>query len=205
VDVSLKPRVQCADNIAFGSRHFRSRRDVRDCAGYTLHETLITLVITGLLAVGAVAFARLLESTQISAHTNALIGDLSFARIEALKRSQPITLCKSSSGAGCTQTSAWHQGWIIFVDGNENGQLDDDDGVIRITQALAGGVTLKFSAWGPGTGKYVNYTAIGTTRQNGTFTFCSAQSLAARAVILIQTGRARASTKNSAGGALTCP
>ncbi|MFQ5936970.1 MAG: Tfp pilus assembly protein FimT/FimU, partial [Acidiferrobacterales bacterium] len=63
--------------------------------GYTLHETLITLVIISVLIVSAVGFARLVRSTHISTQVNALVADLNLARSEAIKRAQPVTLCKS--------------------------------------------------------------------------------------------------------------
>ncbi len=90
---------------------------------------------------------------------------------------------------------------MIITDRNENGQLDDDDEILKVGSALEGGTTLSFSAWGVGTGKYVSYFPNGMTQKNGTFRFCNIEgSRSARAVILIRTGRVR----TTASG-VTCP
>jgi type IV fimbrial biogenesis protein FimT len=169
--------------------------------GFTLHETLITLSIICLLGVGAVAFSRLLRSTHLTTQVNTLIANLYFARSEAIKRGRPVTLCKSDSGVACTEDSAWQDGWIVITDDNGNGELDGDDEILRVAPKLEGGTTLTFSAWGVGTGKYVNYAASGMTMKNGTFRFCNIDGPAyARAVILIQSGRVRTSSSG-----VTCP
>lgn len=161
----------------------------------------MVLVITSVLAVGVASFARLLRSTHSATQVNALVTDLNLARSEAIKRGQTVTVCKSSSAAACTPDSTWHQGWLIITDRNENAQLDDDDEILRVGPALAGGTTLTFNAWGVGTGKYVSYFANGMSQKNGTFRFCNIEgSSSARAVILIRSGRVR----TTANG-VTCP
>jgi type IV fimbrial biogenesis protein FimT len=172
--------------------------------GFTLHEALVTLTIIGVVAVSAVGFTRILHSTQMTSQVNTLVADLSLARSEAIKRARIVTVCKSRSGDSCTAASAWHEGWIVFADDNDNAQRDDGETIIKIEQALAGGATLSFGAWGPGAGKYVSYRPMGTTRQNGTFTFCGLAG-SAKAVILIQTGRIRVSNKKSSGTPPVCP
>lgn len=176
-------------------------RGSRWSRGFTLHETLIALTIISLLGVGALAFDRLLRSTHLTTQVNTLIANLYFARSEAIKRGQPVTLCKSDSGVACTADSAWRDGWIVITDDNGNGELDGDDQILRVGPKLEGGTTLTFSAWGVGTGKYVSYAASGMTMKNGTFRFCNVDGPAyARAVILIQSGRVRTSSTD-----VTCP
>lgn len=169
--------------------------------GFTLHETLVALIIIGLLGAGAVAFGRLLRSTHLTTQANTLIANLYLARSEAIKRGKPVTLCKSDSGVACTEDSAWQDGWIIITDDNGNGKLDGDDQILRVGPKLEGGTALTFNAWGVGTGKYVSYAASGMTMKNGTFRFCNTDGLTyARAVILIQSGRVRTSSTG-----VTCP
>lgn len=174
--------------------------------GFTLHEALITLTIISVVAVSAVGFTRILHSTQMTSQVNTLVADLSLARSEAIKRARIVTVCKSRSSNSCTADSAWHEGWIVFTDDNDNAQRDDGETIIKFEHALAGGATLSFGAWGPGAGKYVSYRPTGSTKQNGTFTFCGVEgSATAKAVILIQTGRTRVSDKKSSGAPLVCP
>ena len=181
-----------------GSTTYPFRRANR---GFTLHETLMVLVVVSVLTVGVASFNRLLRSTHSATQVNALVADLNLARSEAIKRAYTVTVCKSNSATACTSDSAWHEGWLIITDRNENGQLDDDDEILRVGPALTGGTQLTFNAWGVGTGKYVSYFSNGTTQKNGTFRFCNIEgSKSARAVILIQTGRVRTTSSG-----VTCP
>ena len=178
-----------------------ARRGAGLSRGYTLHETLMVLVIASVLAVGVASFAHLLRNTHSATQVNALVTDLNLARSEAIKRGQTVTVCKSDSAIACTADSAWHNGWLVITDDNGNGQRDDEDEILRIGPALAGGTTLTFSAWGVGTGKYVNYRPNGMTEKNGTFRFCNIEgSSSARAVILIRSGRVRTTSSG-----VTCP
>lgn len=169
--------------------------------GYTLQEMLVTLTIAGILIATAVGLNRMVRTTQIATEVNTLIADLNLARIEAIKRAQSVIVCKSAAGTICTNSSSWHEGWLVFTDQNENAELDPGEVVIRVRQAFPTETTLSFSAFGPGIGRYVTYNPTGTTKQNGTFRFCDPENAVdARAVILIQTGRAR-TTKTG----VTCP
>lgn len=175
--------------------------------GFTLYESLITLVIASILLVTAVGFVGFVQNNQLVSHANALVGDLSLARSEAIKRGQSIAICKSADGESCAAGAEWHDGWLMFTDGNESGTLDDGEQVIRVTQGLPGRLTVTYAAFGPGIGKYVIYRSTGSTKeQNGTFRFCDAGGRATpRAVIIYKTGRVRASTKNAEGNPITCP
>jgi Tfp pilus assembly protein FimT len=93
---------------------------------------------------------------------------------------------------------------MVFVDTNESGGLDDDEDVVRVGQKLGQGLSLSYSAFGPGSGNYVIYQPSGMTKsQNGTFRFCD--STTARTVILYKTGRVRTSTTEADGDPIDCP
>ena len=172
--------------------------------GFTLHEALVSLTLIGILSVGAIGFARLVQDTRLATDVNALVADLSLARSEAIKRAQSVTICKSNTGLSCNNTAQWHEGRIVFVDTNESGELDDGEDVVRVGQKLGQGLSLSFSAFGPGSGNYVIYQPSGLTKsQNGTFRFCD--STTARAVILYKTGRVRTSTTEADGDPIDCP
>ena len=50
-----------------------------------------------------------------------LLGDLQFARAEAIREGQPVTVCVSSTGSQLRcghATPAWQKGWIIFTNPN---------------------------------------------------------------------------------------
>jgi type IV fimbrial biogenesis protein FimT len=182
------------------------RRPRARSRGHSLTQFLATLAITGAVAGGAPAMQHLVHEQRLTAHVNQLFGDLHLARSEAIRRAAAVTLCKSSTGLACSSRANWQDGWLLFADGNENGQLDAGEPAIRVQQTLPAGTSLRFGAFGPGSGRYVTYLATGFARQNGTFTFCDSRGVSrARAVILSNSGRPRIDGKNSSGGALSCP
>ncbi len=189
--IALEPRIDCRYGGA---------------AGHTLQETLITLVIVGMLFTTGLGFTRLLQSTQQSTQLNTLVAHLNLARIEAIRRSQPVSVCRSASGTDCEGGNTWHHGWIVFADGNNNGVLDEEETILRYGEPLAGGTTVRFGAFGPGGGSYLTYASSGVSMKNGTFTFCHPSgTLAPKAVILNLAGRPRISDKDSSDGPLSCP
>ena len=165
---------------------------------------MVTLSIAGILSTTGVSVYGLVNRERMTAHINTIIGHLHLARSEAIKRSQPVVMCKSRSGIACTPDASWSEGWLIYADANNNKRQDPDESVIRVQQALQGKVALRFGE----TGKYhrVTYHPSGRATPNATFTLCSqTRPKRARAVILYWTGRPRASAKYSRGKPLECP
>jgi type IV fimbrial biogenesis protein FimT len=172
--------------------------------GFSLYDLIITSAVVGVLGVGAVSMAGLVQATRTTSIVNQLMGNLSLARSEAIKRATPITICPGTTSGECQAIRDWKNGWVMFSDPDGNGVLGPDEPILRIEQETNLS-TLKFSAWGPGTGRWVTFEADGSTKQNGTFTFCNVRGAAkAKAVILLGTGRARVSSVNSSGGSLNC-
>jgi type IV fimbrial biogenesis protein FimT len=68
-----------------------------------------------------------------------LASDFRYARSEAIKRTNRVTICASSNGTSCTGAGAlWKNGWLVFVDENGNGTVDAGDVVLRVQDALLG-------------------------------------------------------------------
>lgn len=174
-------------------------------AGYSLYDLLITSALASVLGLGTVGMTGMVQDARLTAAVNRLMGDLSLARSEAIKRHAPVTVCAGTAAGDCHTAGEWREGWIMFVDANGNGKLEPADPVLRAPESPSV-KSLRFGAWGPGTGRWVTYEADGTTKQNGTFTFCDTRGAAkAKAVILLGTGRPRVSSVNSSGQPLRCP
>lgn len=116
--------------------------------GFTLTEILITLTIAGILAAVSVpAMSTFVKNHRLSSQANDLLADLTFARTEAVKRAVTITVCKqdsSSTSPRCDQTNTtpWSAGWVVFIDSNNNGQIDTSapaEQVLRIRGSVEGG------------------------------------------------------------------
>jgi type IV fimbrial biogenesis protein FimT len=83
--------------------------------GFTLIELLITIGIASILLTLAVpAFRYVTNSNRIAGEVNGLLGDLQFARAEAIKEGRTVTVCVSSDALSCLAGStAWQNGWIV--------------------------------------------------------------------------------------------
>ena len=176
----------------------------RIMAGSSLHDLLVTSTVAGFLGLGGASMAGLVQDARMTAAVNELMGNLNLARSEAIKRGTPVTVCASNTATDCREARDWNDGWLMFLDTNGNGRLELEDTVLRMRETAAI-KSLRLGAWGPGTGRWVTYEADGTTKQNGTFTFCDARGTAkARAVILLGTGRPSVSVKTSKNKPLSC-
>ena len=114
--------------------------------GFTLIELLLVLTIAAILtALAAPSFGRLIKSNTISGGVNTFMGDLRFARSEAIRLGGPVVVCRSDAPEatipGCGPTTSalnrnWSSGWIVFQDLNSDGVRDATDPVLRVQAAL---------------------------------------------------------------------
>ncbi len=75
----------------------------------------MTIAIAAIVAtIGIPSFRYVTNSNRIAGEVNGLLGDLQFARAEAIKEGQNVTVCVSTVGATCDGTSTWQSGWIVY-------------------------------------------------------------------------------------------
>ncbi len=172
-------------------------------SGFSLHDLLTTSAVAGVLSLGAVSMNGLVQDTRMTAAINQIMGDLSLARSEAVKRGSRVAICRSNDGLSCSG-SAWNEGWIVFSDANKNYKLDDDENLILVQQGMPGDMTLRYG------GEKMSYARLayypeGYARPNATFTLCNGRGSAkAKAVIINTVGRPRVSGKTLEDKPLTC-
>jgi type IV fimbrial biogenesis protein FimT len=175
----------------------------RQPAGFTLVELLIAIAIAAIVVTMAVPGMRAaVSSTRLTGYSNQLVGDLSLARSEAVKRGRRVVVERTGAN--------WENGWRVFVDTNGDGDFDDDgdtiacedgeDCVLAVTAALAGGYTLR-SALIDAAGNTVTslfYRPSGLGGASGSFALCDngdgdalPQAGTARLVLVNRIGRVR--------------
>ena len=116
-----------------------SRRASR---GYNMIELITAMSIVAILvAIAAPSFRYITNANRIASEGNGLLGDLQYARAEAIKEGQSVSVCVSSDARTCTGGPAWQQGWIVFSDPNGNGVVDGGETVLRVQAAFSGGDT----------------------------------------------------------------
>ena len=112
-------------------------------AGVTLIELLITVTLVGILmAIGVPSYQYVTTSNRMSTEVNSLLGDLQYARSEAVRQGQYVSVCVAQStnaaspSCAASGTTTWQNGWIIFSDVNHDGTIDAGDPVLRIQNAF---------------------------------------------------------------------
>jgi type IV fimbrial biogenesis protein FimT len=71
-------------------------------AGFNLFELIIVMLIIGIFAaIGVPAFKYVTASTRIATEINGLLGDMQYARTEAVREGLSVSVCPSSDGSTC--------------------------------------------------------------------------------------------------------
>lgn len=100
--------------------------------GVTLVELMVTVAVAAvLMAIAVPSFQQLIQSNRVATEANSLVGDLQFARGQAIKEGQPVTVCISSDGSSCSTATSWQTGWIVFTDPNGNQTVDSGEAPLR--------------------------------------------------------------------------
>jgi type IV fimbrial biogenesis protein FimT len=107
--------------------------------GFTMIELMMTIAIATIVMTLAIpSFRYVTNANRIASEVNGLLGDLQFARAEAIKEGQPVTVCVSTDHVTCAANNTdWENGWI--VSSNAPGV-----GVLRVQSRFSG--TDTFSA-----------------------------------------------------------
>lgn len=114
----------------------------------TLIELVVVMVLVGILvAIGVPSYRSITNSSRMASESNALLGDMQYARAEAAREGQSVTVCISKNGSSCDSASTtWQEGWIVFSDANSNQSVDAPaDTVLRVQRALSGTDTFESS------------------------------------------------------------
>jgi type IV fimbrial biogenesis protein FimT len=117
--------------------------------GVTLFELVIVMLIIAILAgIGIPTYQYVTTSSRMSAELNALLGDLQYARSEAVRQGQAVSVCIAdqtttpySCAAGGSEN--WDHGWLVFSDvgGTKNYDSGAGDQVPRVQNAFSSGDT----------------------------------------------------------------
>lgn len=68
-----------------------------------------------LIGIGAPSFRYITTSDRMSGEVNSLLGDMQYARAEAIKEGQTVSVCAAaSSETSCSGQDAWDTGWLVF-------------------------------------------------------------------------------------------
>ncbi len=173
----------------------------RGVRGFTLLELMLTCAIVAVLAgVATPSFRDYLANARRTSQVNALVHALHASRSAAIRRGQPVVLCKSVDGRHCAATGEWSEGWIAFANLDRDSPAVVDPGEpVLLHQPAVQRLHIR------GNRDAIIYWPVSRAGTTASFTFCDARGPAtARAVIVSQTGRPRTSDRDASGKALVC-
>lgn len=194
-------------------------------------ELMVMLaVLAVVMSVGVPQLNIFFKGSRMVSNTNDLIGGFHLARSSAIKRSNRVTICKSSNaGSGsptCSTTANWEDGWFVFEEGPDDGVAanaiglynSNDGDVLRVNIGAEGtDTTIRPRSTDTGIANFVSFSSRGLPTQSngvsvsGVFMVCDDRGLknasgnvVANGVVLQVSGRVSASKTESKIGT-SCP
>ena len=178
--------------------------------GFTIIELMATVALAAVvLVIGVPSFSATVANNRMISPLNEFVSAITLARIEAISRRADITMCKSNSGqTDCDTSGDWSQGWIIFIDDNQDGTADASDGdgnvdanetILQVHSELHGNLSLVGSA---NVANLVIVDSRGFARNySGDFTLCDTRGAdEARGLMISVTARIARTIDTNADG-----
>ena len=127
--------------------------------GFSIVELMVVLSIASiLLAIGVPSFSAMIQNQRLTTTVNDFFMTLNLARSEAIRRGARVDVAPADG-------TNWTQGWIVFVDKNNNQKADFGDQVIFSHGPVSKAMTIK-SAFTDSSKVYLAYNGSGRTRTN---------------------------------------
>jgi len=115
--------------------------------GFTMIELMMVLAIFAILvAIAFPGFEGLTATSRLKGESNGFRQTLAQARTTAINRGQRVTVCKTDSQTSCNNGANWEDGWIMFVDADEDGARDGGEALLRVNQGMPDNLTLRVGA-----------------------------------------------------------
>lgn len=186
--------------------------------GFTLIELIVTVAMISILTIAAGPdLGSFMQRNKMSTQTNNFVTSLNAARSEAAKRVSSVTVCIGNAAQDTCVGGAypnWEDGWIIFVDDNNNATIDGGETILNVNNEVSGGTTIRSDEYVSS----ITYRGDGTptvlaASTSGTFKVCNSEGVdRAKAINLMGSGLISQGKKNGdtivddfTGTNITCP
>ena len=164
-------------------------------SGFTILELVVTVgMVAIVVAIAIPAMQTFTQNDRLTTNINTLIGHLAYARSEAVKRSVQVSVCASNDASTCS--GSWDDGWIVYIDADNDNSFTAGEVVIRAQQALGGTNTL--TATGIGTQITYDNRGFVNAASVGSLQLCDSRSGPyGKTIRITNTGRVRLESKTS--------
>lgn len=99
------------------------------------------VIVAILMAIGVPSYRYVTTANRMATESDALLGDLQYARSEAVREGQQVTVCVSKDQATCDTAGSppsWQEGWIIYSNPNSVTAVDANDPLLRVDTGFSG-------------------------------------------------------------------
>lgn len=133
--------------------------------GLTLIECLVSIFILSIFTVCTLPIIeKYVHLKYMEGEAEKFISSVIATRTEAVNQQRNVAMCKGSPKIGCIRNNSWNEGWILFVDSNNNSQFDNGDKVFQSVSSIRTGYTYHSSA---GVSDLISFTANGYMNSSG--------------------------------------
>lgn len=154
--------------IAHRARSPRAiRSPLRNSAGFTLIELMVTIAVAGvLLAVATPNLRTFLQNNRLSSAANDILRSFQIARSEAIKRQQNVVVCASANPTDPNPQCSYgaFSGWIVFQDSNSSWSVDLGEPILERHAPLDTSITVKVDNDGIESYASTGFANVGGTR-----------------------------------------
>jgi type IV fimbrial biogenesis protein FimT len=164
--------------------------------GFTLLELLITVALIAIvMAIAVPSMSTFTQNDRLTTNINALIGNLAYARSEAVKTNRQVSICVSNNATTCTGGN-WEDGWVVYIDADGDNSFTAGETVLRAHQALGSNNTL--TPTGIGTQITYDNRGFATAASVGSIQLCDSRSgPLGKTITISNTGRVRIQDKTA--------
>ncbi len=170
--------------------------------GFTLVELMVVvLVLAIVLGVAAPSFSALMQQNRSKATFHQLTASLAMARVAAVRRGGPVTVCPTRDGRECRRDLVWDEGWMSFLDPGRSDHPASPDAVIEHVDHGQAGLAVRGT-----TGRHrVRFQPSGwASGANISLRVCArAQARLLGSVVVNNAGRPRSERQDAPAG--SCP
>ena len=131
--------------------------------GFTLLELIVTIAMISIVAaVGIPSYRGIMITNELADTVNNMRMSMKLARSEAITRGVSTIMCSSTDASSCSLVDGdWNKGWIVGIDLNGNGQVDEAGGELLWANVLDSSSQITITPSDPAVNQKLQYSYDG--------------------------------------------